>query len=153
MDRARLQDCGTPEELYRRPRTEFTASFVGNANLLPVRVGVREGTVDLAGHTLSVATGGAARGSAATLCLRPHLVGLGEGPNALRGTLADLQWRGSTHRLRVDVDGQAVLADLRELRDPPALGSPVTLHFAAEDAVLLPAAAPVAAAAPGGAGV
>ncbi|MFC7466678.1 ABC transporter ATP-binding protein [Streptomyces sp. NEAU-PBA10] len=153
MDRARLQDCGTPEELYRRPRTEFTASFVGNANLLPVRVGVREGTVDLAGHTLSVATGGAARGSAATLCLRPHLVGLGEGPNALRGTLADLQWRGSTHRLRVDVDGQAVLADLRELRDPPALGSPVTLHFAAEDAVLLAAAAPVAVAAPGGAGV
>ncbi|MEU6109002.1 ABC transporter ATP-binding protein [Streptomyces albidoflavus] len=152
MDRARLQDCGTPEELYRRPRTEFTASFVGNANLLPVRVGVEEGTVDLAGRTLSVETGGAVRGSAATLCLRPHLVGLGEGPNVLRGTLADLQWRGSTHRLHVDVDGHAVLADLRELRDPPALGSPVTLHFADEDAVLLPAA-PVGAAAPGGAGV
>lgn len=39
MDKARLQDCGTPQELYRRPRTEFTASFVGNANLLPVQVG------------------------------------------------------------------------------------------------------------------
>ncbi|NUK89548.1 ABC transporter ATP-binding protein, partial [Streptomyces lunaelactis] len=39
MDRARLRDCGSPQELYRRPRTEFTASFVGNANLLPVTVG------------------------------------------------------------------------------------------------------------------
>ena len=39
MDRARLQDVGTPRELYRAPRTEFTASFVGNANLLPVTVG------------------------------------------------------------------------------------------------------------------
>lgn len=97
-------------------------------------------------------TGGAAPGSAAALCLRPHLIGVGEGPNALRGTLADLQWRGSTHRLHVEVDGHAVLADLRELRDPPALGSPVTLHFAAEDAVLLPASSPTAAA-PAGAHV
>ncbi|GAA2928934.1 hypothetical protein GCM10020221_25940 [Streptomyces thioluteus] len=38
MDRARLRDCGTPRELYRSPRTEFTASFVGSANLLPVTV-------------------------------------------------------------------------------------------------------------------
>lgn len=33
------------------------------------------------------------------------------------------------------------MADLRELREPPALGDPVTLHFAAEDAVLLPVGA------------
>lgn len=39
MDKARLRDVGTPRELYRAPRTAFTASFVGNANLLPVTVG------------------------------------------------------------------------------------------------------------------
>lgn len=41
LDKARLQDCGTPQDLYRRPTTEFTASFVGNANLLPVTVADR----------------------------------------------------------------------------------------------------------------
>ncbi|MDG4860321.1 ABC transporter ATP-binding protein [Streptomyces sp. T-3] len=137
MDKARLQDCGTPQDLYRRPRTEFTASFVGNANLLPVRVG--SGVVSFGGAELKVATEDVASGATATLCVRPHLVGLGDGPNALSGTVAEVQWRGSTHRLYVDVDGQRVKADLRELRDPPGLGDEVTLHFAPEDAVLLSA--------------
>ncbi|WP_335941155.1 ABC transporter ATP-binding protein [Streptomyces sp. PTD5-9] len=139
MDKARLQDCGTPQDLYRRPRTEFTASFVGNANLLPVTVAGDADTVDFAGRALGVPTGEAARGATATLCVRPHLVGLGEGPNALHGTITEVQWRGSTHRLYVDVDGHRIKADLRELRETPALGGRVTLHFAAEDAVLLPA--------------
>ncbi|WP_432152071.1 ABC transporter ATP-binding protein [Streptomyces sp. bgisy029] len=138
MDRARLQDCGTPEELYRRPRTEFTASFVGNANLLPVTV-TGPGRVELAGAPLDVRTDTAASGATATLCVRPHLVGLGAGPNALTGTVTEVQWRGSTHRVHTDVGGHPLMADLRELRDPPALGDPVTLHFAPEDAVLLPA--------------
>ncbi|MEU6976473.1 MULTISPECIES: ABC transporter ATP-binding protein [unclassified Streptomyces] len=137
MDRARLRDCGTPQELYRRPRTEFTASFVGNANLLPVRVGA-DG-VAFAGVDLRVPVSGVAPGSAATLCVRPHLVGLGEGPNALRGRISEVQWRGSTHRLYVDVGGERVKADVRELRETPALGTEVTLHFAPEDAVLLAA--------------
>ncbi|MEV0319067.1 ABC transporter ATP-binding protein [Streptomyces sp. NPDC050658] len=137
MDRARLQDCGTPQELYRAPRTEFTASFVGNANLLPVTVG--SGGVAFGGAELKVDTGSAAKGATATLCVRPHLVGLGEGPNPLKGRVAEVQWRGATHRLYVDVAGQRVKADLRELRTPPGIGDDVTLHFAPEDAVLLSA--------------
>ncbi|MFI9718090.1 ABC transporter ATP-binding protein [Streptomyces sp. NPDC052396] len=141
MDRARLRECGTPRELYRRPRGAFTASFVGNANLLPVTV--TEGGVRFAGRRLAVADApAAAPGSPATLCVRPHLVGLGAGPNALRGKVTEVQWRGATHRLYAEVAGQRVMADLRELRDAPALGDEVTLHFAAEDAVLLPAGEP-----------
>ncbi|WP_395360773.1 ABC transporter ATP-binding protein [Streptomyces sp. YH02] len=135
MDKARLQDCGTPQDLYRRPRTEFTASFVGNANLLPVRVGA-DG-VAFEGVVLRVPVSDAAVGSDATLCVRPHLVGLGEGPNALRGRISEVQWRGSTHRLYVEVGGHRVKADVRELRETPRLGAEVTLHFAPEDAVLL----------------
>ncbi|WP_328936401.1 ABC transporter ATP-binding protein [Streptomyces tauricus] len=152
MDQARLQDCGTPQELYRSPRTEFTASFVGNANLLPVTVG--SGTVAFAGRDLELFTTDATAGATATLCVRPHLVGLGDGPNALTGTVTEVQWRGSTHRLYVDIGGHRVKADLRELREPPALGQKVTLHFAPEDAVLLPAvdqSAPEAVTATGGA--
>ncbi|WP_409057886.1 ABC transporter ATP-binding protein [Streptomyces sp. SYP-A7185] len=137
MDRARLRDCGTPQELYRAPRTEFTASFVGNANLLPVRVGAGAGVVSFGGSDLKVSTEGVTPGATATLCVRPHLVGLGEGPNPLTGRVAEVQWRGATHRLYVDVAGQRVKADLRELRIPPGVGDEVTLHFAPEDAVLL----------------
>ncbi|MET8859415.1 ABC transporter ATP-binding protein [Streptomyces sp. NPDC004579] len=137
MDKARLRDVGTPRELYRAPRTEFTAAFVGEANLLPVRV-VADG-VAFAGTELKVATGDAVEGAGATLCVRPHLVGLGAGPNVLNGRLAEVQWRGATHRLHVEVGGHRVMADLRELRAAPAPGELVDLHFAPEDAVLLAA--------------
>ncbi|UQI49190.1 ABC transporter ATP-binding protein [Streptomyces sp. HU2014] len=141
MDRARLQDCGTPHDLYRRPRTSFTASFVGDANLLPVTVAAGGG-VEFAGTALDVpvpdGATAAVPGASATLCVRPHLVGLGDGPNTLRGTLTEVQWRGATHRLYADVGGHRVKADVRELRETPPLGTEVSLHFAARDAVLLP---------------
>ncbi|MFS4108243.1 ABC transporter ATP-binding protein, partial [Streptomyces sp. PD-S100-1] len=121
MDKARLRACGTPRELYRAPADEFTASFVGNANLLPVTV-TASGAA-LGDARLTVDTAGAAAGARATLCVRPHLVGLGDGPNRLTGTVREIQWRGSTHRLHVDVAGHAVMADLPELRDPPAHGA------------------------------
>ncbi|MEU9337464.1 ABC transporter ATP-binding protein [Streptomyces sp. NPDC048290] len=139
MDKARLRSCGTPRELYRAPADTFTAGFVGTANLLPVTV--TEGGVTFGGTELKVTTGPAASGARATLCVRPHLVGLGEGPNRVAGTVREIQWRGSTHRLYVEVDGHRVMADVRELRDPPALGDQVALHFAPDDAVLLPAGA------------
>ncbi|MGW7527151.1 ABC transporter ATP-binding protein [Streptomyces sp. NPDC054783] len=139
MDAARLQQCGTPRELYRSPKSEFTASFVGGANVLPVTVG--SGGVGFAGTELKVDTGNAVAGARATLCVRPHVIGLGQGPNQLTGVVREIQWRGATHRLYVEVDGHSVMADVRELKDPPALGDPVSLHFAAEDAVLLPAGA------------
>ncbi|MEU6478984.1 ABC transporter ATP-binding protein [Streptomyces sp. NPDC047017] len=139
MDRARLRACGTARELYRAPADTFTASFVGGANLLPVTV--EEHGAHFAGRRLALGAGAARAvpGPRATLCVRPHLIGLGDGPNPLPGTVREVQWRGAGHRLYVDVDGHRVMADLAELRDPPALGSPVTVHFAPEDAVLLPA--------------
>ncbi|MFD8392166.1 ABC transporter ATP-binding protein [Streptomyces sp. NPDC059680] len=137
MDAARLQQCGTPRELYRSPKNEFTASFVGGANVLPVTVGC--GGVGFAGTELKVDTGNAVAGARATLCVRPHVIGLGQGPNQLTGVVREIQWRGATHRLYVEVEGHSVTADVRELKDPPALGDPVSLYFAAEDAVLLPA--------------
>ncbi|GAA3826090.1 ATP-binding cassette domain-containing protein [Streptomyces coacervatus] len=135
MDSARLRAYGTPRELYRSPSDEFTASFVGNANLLPVTVG--EEGVFFGGRRIKVS--GQAPGAADTLCVRPHLVGLGDGPNQLEGRVSEVQWRGATHRLYVDVDGHRVMADVRELKDPPSHGDAVTLHFAPDDAVLLAA--------------
>ncbi|PWG13474.1 2-aminoethylphosphonate ABC transport system ATP-binding subunit PhnT [Streptomyces sp. V2] len=133
LDRARLQACGTPRELYRAPGNEFTASFVGGANLLPVHVA--DGVAEFAGTRLKVDAEGVT--GPATLCVRPHLVGLGDGPNQLTGPVREIQWRGATHRLYVEVAGHTVMADVRELRDPPVHGAHVTLHFSPEDAVLL----------------
>ncbi|MEU6854840.1 ABC transporter ATP-binding protein [Actinacidiphila alni] len=161
LDRARLQDCGTPHDLYRHPRTAFTASFVGNANLLTVRA-AGSGTVRLADATLRVTPygdgdgdgGGPGEGAEATLCVRPHALRLTDHQkpspetNLLRGTVTDVQWRGHTHRLLVVAHGHELRADVGDLRQPPRPGDEIALTFDAEDAVLLPAGL-----AAGGAGV
>ncbi|MDJ0339965.1 ABC transporter ATP-binding protein [Streptomyces sp. H10-C2] len=145
MDKARLQDCGTPQDLYRRPRTVFTASFVGNANLLPVRIAgaraVRFGGTLL--HTAGTPEN-TASGAEATMCIRPHALRLESAAdtntaNSLPGTVTGIQWRGSTHRLLVTSHGQELRADVGDLRQPPPIGAEITLSFDAEDAVLLPA--------------
>ncbi|MYS18844.1 2-aminoethylphosphonate transport system ATP-binding protein, partial [Streptomyces sp. DvalAA-14] len=70
LDRARLQDCGTPHDLYRTPRTAFTAAFVGNANLLPVTAD-GDGGLRLGEAVLRVADAPVelAAGVEATLCV------------------------------------------------------------------------------------
>ncbi|MGW5232194.1 ABC transporter ATP-binding protein [Streptomyces nodosus] len=148
MKDARLVDCGTPQQLYRRPRDTFTASFVGQANLLPVTTLAETGPdgarVALADNEVRVAAvQPLPAGTDAVLCVRPHLVRLadgGDGPT-LRATVTDVQWRGSVHRLHADlVTGGRVTADIGELRTPPAPGDQVALTFDPEDAVVLPAA-------------
>ena len=37
MRGGRVEQLGTPEELYERPRTPFVADFIGTSNLLPGR--------------------------------------------------------------------------------------------------------------------
>ena len=39
MNRGRIEQLGTPAELYGRPRSAFVADFIGSANVLPVTVG------------------------------------------------------------------------------------------------------------------
>ncbi|MEV6670738.1 ABC transporter ATP-binding protein [Streptomyces sp. NPDC051162] len=139
MDRARLQDCGTPRELYRSPGSAFTASFVGSANLLR-GVWCGTGVVEVGGARLRVREG---RGTGeVTVCVRPHLIGLGEpdgsDTNVLRGTVTGLQWRGASHRVTVALaDGAEVTAEVPELRVVPVLGERLAVHFSSGDAVVV----------------
>lgn len=140
LDRARLRDCDTPQRLYQRPRTPFTARFVGGANLLPARLA--DGRVHCCGTTLEADPGdlppGTGDGDGLRVCLRPHRLTLGGGEHTLQGRVTGVQWRGSTHRVTALVDGVTVTAELHEMRTPPETGAAVTLGFARRDAVLLP---------------
>ncbi len=148
MNESRLVDVGTAEALYRQPPSHFTATFVGNANLLPVTVercdhARRQAWVRLGARILEVTSVGAAEpGEARTLCIRPHALALDAHPgaNALEGVVAEVQWRGAAHRLYVDVDGLEIRADSRPLHAPPPRGHQVVLHFLPGDATLLAAA-------------
>jgi 2-aminoethylphosphonate transport system ATP-binding protein len=145
MNESRLVDVGSAQSLYRQPPSRFTATFVGNANLLPVTVercdaARQQAWVRLGGRVLEVTMYAAAEpGETRTLCIRPHALALDgrPGANMLEGVVAEVQWRGSAHRLYVDVDGHEMWADSRPLHAPPERGQRVALHFLPGDATLL----------------
>ena len=113
----RIMQVGTPEEIYRRPRTRFVADFVGSSNVLPPE------------FVLAVA------GTAKWASLRPEAVSVaraGDGATALTGTVVARSYMGSTTRLAVDLGGQRITAVVAASDDLPHEGERVTVQFAPE---------------------
>jgi putative spermidine/putrescine transport system ATP-binding protein len=149
MSEGRIEQIGTPFEIYNFPTTAFVASFVGTLNVLPARVvDAGAGRLSVGGREIRVTHEiRAAAGSTISLALRPEMVSLGEGPagsNILRGTVLDVSFLGSIVRIRVAVV-EGVVVTLDSFNEPtlrlPALGDSVDISFPAEGPLILAAAA------------
>jgi spermidine/putrescine transport system ATP-binding protein len=142
MSRGKVEQIGTPEEIYGAPASVFVASFIGSANLLPGQVGATQPPqVDLdVGARLSVPTvGDLSIGDAATVMVRPErlVVSSDAGPEGrtLSGTINDVIFEGSTIRLIVHLaDRTELMATVDADDDLPTLeaGAPITLSWAAD---------------------
>ena len=78
ISRGRLEQVGTPEEIYDEPSSAFVARFIGSANLIPVVVEQTQNgraTLRLPGGRLGEAATGGRRfetGAPALLMIRPE---------------------------------------------------------------------------------
>src|ERR1700760_4771365 len=61
MDSGRIEQIGTPSEVYDDPATAFVHGFIGESIVLPVEIS--EGCVRLGGRPLNIAADGAASGA------------------------------------------------------------------------------------------
>jgi ABC-type Fe3+/spermidine/putrescine transport system ATPase subunit len=148
FDHGRIEQLGTPDEIYRTPASPFAARFVGDANVLPVEVvghGGGRAAVTLAGQSLSVPCDVPIAGGDAWLVLRPEAVRLTEADGTgLGGAVRDLAFRGSGFTYRVEVPG---LSETLKAEVPAGaghsyeLGAAVAVRFDADTCVLLPRAA------------
>jgi ABC-type sugar transport system ATPase subunit len=93
LDRGRIQQVGTPDEIFSRPRNRFVAGFIGSPtmNFLPVRVAGESGEPYFSGPGLRLPVPGAMRatlaarsGTRVTLGIRPHAFRLPPGNGAAR---------------------------------------------------------------------
>ncbi len=113
MNRGRVEQLGTPEELYHRPRSTFVARFIGSPamNLLACRIEQDAGdpVAVLAGVRLPwiPAPAGTAE---ATLGIRPEHVRIDD-TSALRGEVLAVEYLGA--RQVVTVEGPFGLLKLR----------------------------------------
>ena len=126
LNRGRVEQDGTPEELYFRPASRFVAEFIGETNLISGRVRGVEGAdvvLDWHGHSLrGRAPGGApSEGAAATASVRLERIGVhGTRPetgNAVPGRVVGKTFLGS--RVALDLAlGDGPDAALRAYADP-----------------------------------
>lgn len=154
-----IEQLGTSEEIYHRPRTRFVADFIGETNLFTGQVVALSAsglTVETPALRLTVpATPDVSAGALVHVSVRPEairvrpedasgshgaLVGAGTvGSNRLSGRLLEKTFIGAATRLVVEVDaGQLVTVqthngDSHSLRQ----GSPVTLTWEPEDSAVM----------------
>ncbi len=146
MSEGRIEQIGTPAEIYNFPATPFVASFVGTLNLIAARV-VEAGTGRLSaeGQELRAARPitEARDGGIVTLALRPESIELGEGggSNRLRGTVEDVTFLGSIVRTRVRLGDADTTVSLDTFNDPnlspPDIDEVVTLSFPPEASLVI----------------
>jgi putative spermidine/putrescine transport system ATP-binding protein len=155
MSDGRVEQIGTPSEIYNFPNTAFVASFVGTLNL------VTAGVVDAPAGRLSIdgqqvktskAVTDAGSDGRVTLAVRPEGIELGEGEpsaNRLKGTIEDINFLGSIVRIRVKVgdgvDGTTpTVVALDAFNEPhlrlPDVDEAVTISFPPEACFVLGAA-------------
>jgi ABC-type Fe3+/spermidine/putrescine transport system ATPase subunit len=137
MRDGRAVQVGTPEKVYRRPASAWAARFLGLTNLLDGRV-VERGQVETAIGEWGLETGDLGEGR---LLIRPEAARLDEdGPNILRGVVADRSFRGDHHRLDVrHASGVELTFNFPAGVVLPAAGDPITLSLDPRALTLLPA--------------
>ncbi|MBI3706891.1 MAG: ABC transporter ATP-binding protein [Proteobacteria bacterium] len=145
MSEGRIEQIGTPFEIYNFPRTRFVASFVGTLNILRGRVAdAAQGRIAVDDQEI-VAARGIADGQAGqirSVALRPEAVSLADAGgerNRMRGTIEEVNFLGSVVRIRVRFKENAISLDTFNNPSvaPPQRGQPVTVSFAREDLLVL----------------
>ncbi len=150
MNEGRVEQIGTPFEIYNYPRTPFVASFVGTLNIMEGRiVDPAAGRIVIDDQEIVTArgVGGAAAGETRSVALRPEAVTLANGldttRNHMRGTVEEVSFLGAVVRVRVRLGAQAI--DLDTFNNPgappPERGAAVTVNFGREDILVLEDAA------------
>jgi spermidine/putrescine ABC transporter ATP-binding subunit len=149
MDHGRVEQIGTPEQVYRRPATPFVARFLGRANFLAGVVA----DVDADGATVALDTGAPVRagrregvrpGDRVHIALRQETIrfeaAAGERPNRFPATVVFHAFAGQAHHYVVQLDGGRELEVVTPGAEPPVgRGTRLHVEWAPEDVILLPA--------------
>jgi putative spermidine/putrescine transport system ATP-binding protein len=152
MNGGRIEQLGTPSDLYFRPKSLFVADFIGESNLLPGTVAAADGAsvevllADGATRVRATAHAPLAGGSKVRVMVRPQNMTVSAGPvNTLSGRVIDSMITGSLTKLYLHTplagDEPMVLSHPTSAAAlPPAVGSELAVSWASGDAIAVPEA-------------
>ena len=146
MRAGRVEQIGTPKDLYFRPETRFVAGFFGKSNLISGRVSGPD-RIDTALGTLSAPGVAAGRSGSVVLAIRPENLRVGADDGSKGGwtvpaTITKVIFSGSLTQVLLCTDADAdlvLMADVPTVRSGPlpTAGAKVLLTAVVEDIVVI----------------
>ncbi|HYQ10850.1 MAG TPA: ABC transporter ATP-binding protein [Gaiellaceae bacterium] len=147
MDSGRVEQIGTPREVYEQPATPFVADFIGSLNAIEIRVDEVVGGYAIArlgerDRIVVPVEAGTGSGAELRIAVRPEhveFVGSDENGSRLAGTVADIVYLGMYTQFHVDTGAGRVVSHRLADRSVggPERGATVELAWDADDSYVL----------------
>ena len=152
MNHGRIEQAGSPSDLYDRPATRFVAGFIGETNFIEgevVGVHGRDISLKIADATVvAISDRPPAAGAPVVLAVRPEKIGfrdLSSPPtqgrvNAAKAVVRDVAFVGEMHRYTLDIaPGVTLVAKQQHRFQMRALGpgEPVMIEWHVEDSLIV----------------
>jgi putative spermidine/putrescine transport system ATP-binding protein len=145
MNNAKIEQAGTPFEIYNFPKTEFTAQFVGTLNSLTATMSdVATGELMIGNQKIHTAQSmdGLANQDTVAVSIRPERISFasdGRKPNVLNVKVENITFLGSIVRIQVRAGDQLLLMDT--FNNPfltlPKIGDTIEVTFSKEAVLVL----------------
>ena len=105
MDGGRIQQIGTPEDIYNEPKNAFVADFIGESNIID-GIMRADGVVEIFNRRFQCLDKGFAPDEAVDVVIRPEDVDIvSEEQGQLKGTVTNVTFKGMQYDIIVDFYG------------------------------------------------
>ncbi len=129
MNSGRIEQTGTPLEIYHDPASIFVARFLEMTNILPAVIIQKDGSKTASSSIGNFPVNSPHLGQV-QLLIRPDMAQLDDrGPCVLRGTLSGVSFRGSRQRATIEISQVQLNFDFPPAASLPKPGSAITLSF------------------------
>jgi len=135
MNAGKIEQSGTPEEIYDRPRSEFVARFIGASNVVKGK-SIDDHRIDFAGIALRCNGGKLTPGQNSAVSIRPHDIRLSaaqsQGENVVPATVVRQVFLGGSRDYMVEVKDGTQLRIVTSAQDNLPTGGTVWLQMPPE---------------------
>ena len=105
MDKGRIQQIGTPEDIYNEPKNAFVADFIGESNIID-GIMRADGVVEIFNRKFKCLDGGFEKDEKVDVVIRPEDVDIvSEEKGQLKGTVTNVTFKGVQYDIIVDFYG------------------------------------------------
>jgi ABC-type Fe3+/spermidine/putrescine transport system ATPase subunit len=140
IDRGKVIQIGTPEEIFKHPASEIVARFLGFKNIFDctlhgevLRTPIGNIQISDAEEVLSITTRGKA---IKTVLFRPDGFRLSStGSNKISGVVKGVTFRGNLSSLLLNINGHEMRFEFNTTLQLPKPGENINLHFDPQDAI------------------